>query len=192
MPEKIEKDGVEIDMFTAEEVAERETAAAAAIKVELDNTNAKLATVNLELEKLNSKDHNFSSLRAQKDELEKKLDDMNNGINVKIEEIKKAPLLKYESDVLINLSSGDEELKKKIKFHYDRLSDKADNEESVSKKMNDAYLLAVGSHPRVDAIGMAIPAGGSGAHSPVVRNSQLSQDLKELGKKFGLTDEDMK
>ncbi len=192
MPEIIEKDGVDMEVFTAEEVSARETAAVATIKAELDETKVKLDAVNSEMEKLTNKDHNFSNLRQQKEELEKTLSDMQTGINNKIEEVRKAPLLKYENDIMNNLSSGDDEMKKKIKFQYDRLSDKADNEESISKKMNDAYLLAVGISPKNDVLGRVIPSGGHGAHSPVIPASKLSDSQKELGKKFGLTDEDMK
>ena len=192
MPEIIEKDGVDVEVFTAEEVAAKEEAARNAVKAELDTTKAELVKVNEELKKLGDKDHNFANLRTQKEELEKKLSDIQSGVNTQLEEIKKAPIIEYESEVLNNLSSGDEELKKKIKFHYDRLSDKADNKESVNKKMNDAYLLAVGNSPKTDLINRAAPVGGGSATYPKAQNAKLDPGLIELGKKMGLTDEDMK
>jgi hypothetical protein len=192
MPEKITRDdGTEEEVFTATEVAERETQAAAAVKAELDTTKTELSKVNEDLKKLNDKDHNFSALRSQKEELEKKIAEMGQGVTDKIDEVRKAPLNDHGNEILANMSAGDDELKKKIKFQYDRFSDKSDSKESVTKKMNDAYLLAVGTSPSVDVLGRAAPAGGRGSHAPIVNNGPISSDLAELGKKMGLTDEDM-
>jgi hypothetical protein len=116
---------------------------------------------------------------------------MGQGVTDKIDEVKRAPIIEHEGEILSNLSGGDEELKKKIKFQYDRLSDKSDSKESVTKKMNDAYLLAVGTAPSIDVLGRATPAGGRGSHAPTVNNGPISSDLAELGKKMGLSDEDM-
>src|SRR3990167_755172 len=138
MPEKIEKDGVEIDVFTAEEVAAREAAAVDAIKAEhataLAAKEAELKKVSDDLSKLGEKDHNFSVLRSQKEELEKQI------------------------------------------------------KESGEKA--EAYLLATGSTVKSDPLNRALPTGGG--RMPNINSTPLTPEQVELGKKMGVTEEDIK
>ena len=194
MPEKIEKDGVEIDVFTAEEVAAREAAAVDAIKAEhatvLATKEAELKKVSYDLSKLGEKDHNFSVLRSQKEELEKQIKESGEQANIKIEEVRNSLIKDVVDEMVVNFAGGDEELKKKIEFHYNRLPEKPTIKAEISKKMAEAYLLATGSTVKPDPLNRALPTGGG--RMPNINSTPLTPEQVELGKKMGVTEEDIK
>lgn len=93
---------------------------------------------------------------------------------------------KIENRFVKQLSGGDEKVAEKILFHYNRLSDKADDEETIEQKMNDAYRLLGDDRP--DPLRRAISGRGS-APDVKAKSSDFSEtdEGKGLGGALGLT-----
>lgn len=102
------------------------------------------------------------------------------------EEWQAGQIKKIENRYVKQLSGGDEKIAEKILFHYNRLSDKADDEETIERKMNDAYRLLGDERP--DPLRRAISGRGA---SPEVRSKSTdfseTEEGKGLGSALGLT-----
>lgn len=146
-----------------------------------------------ELEGLSDKDHNFKQLREKVTGLETKLSDSQKAIdeaNKKALEGMQAPLNEAKDITVKSLSEGDEELKKKIEFHFDRIKDETLTVEQMKKKVRDAYLLA--TEKSVDVSGQVISSAGAGVHIPTTPKKEMTSELKNLAGKFGVSDDDIK
>lgn len=87
-----------------------------------------------------------------------------------------------------SLSGGNKELREKIDFHYKRVGgDGATDEKQAQELMKDAYLLATGKQ----APNMFSVARGVGGEPPKT-NEPTTQEVSDMGKKFGLSDDDIK
>jgi hypothetical protein len=168
-----------------------ETLDAEALKAENDALKASL-------EGYKNKDYNFKRLRdmteteranltATETELKKRQEDL---------EEKQSSFMAtvHETNVknaLAVFAGADEELAKKIEFHYNRLSDPDNSQEEINKKMRDAYTLATGGAARPN------PVAGAGAFSSGYRPAAPSQteftaDQSALAGKLGVRAEDLK
>lgn len=147
------EDGTQIEVFTAEEIEAQKQEAIESYKLEnpdkTDELNAlqeELKSKQESLDKANSKDLNFANLRKAKEEAEKKVGDILKGVDEKISTIKKevmeGVMKDHYSETLKALAGEDDEIRKKIEYHYKRLADTAATKEEVSGKLRDAYLLA--------------------------------------------------
>lgn len=139
--------GADIEVYTAEELEAQKTAALEEFKnTEYEGARSALAKAEEELAKLKDKDLNFGNVRKQKEAAEKKVEELKNEIDTKIATAKKEVLdtvtLDYKNETIATLAGGDDELKKKIEFHYNRLNDPAGTKEEIAKKLTDAYALA--------------------------------------------------
>ena len=199
MSEIINKDGVDVEVFTPEEVeAQKEEARLEAIeayKAENPDKSGELEKLNKELEGFKSKDLNFGNLRKQKEDAEKKVADILAGVDEKINSVKKDVLegvmKDHREETLNSLTGGDEELKKKVEYHYNRLGDVASTKSEINKKLNDAYLLATGGTSE-DISTNVFSSGGVGKLKTKVSETKLTPEEKAIGAKFGLKDEDFK
>lgn len=153
-----------------------------------------------ELTKLREKDLNFSHLRSQKEEAEKKAETLKSEIEVKIEQVKKevvdGVLKEHYGDALSNLASGDEELKKKIEFHYNRLNDPTSSKTEIDKKLRDAWSMA---QERPSTFTNAFASSGSvSMMKPSSSGSKFTDEEKKFAQRFAsagglvLKDEDFK
>ncbi|MCK9370264.1 hypothetical protein M0R04_10190 [Candidatus Dojkabacteria bacterium] len=167
-----QEDGTEIEVFTQQEV-----------DAKMQTTAQELATAKEELLKANDKDLNFSTLRKKVEELEKK--DFDNK-NLVIETI----LSQKSADRIKELSNGDIELEKKIKFNFDRIKDEAKSPEELEKKMQDALVLSGGS-PKNALNGAITAAGGAINVRPFAGEKSLKPELGDIAKKFGITSDDV-
>ncbi len=184
---KITQDGKEIEVFTEEEVQAKN----AAVMKEADDAKAALAKANEDLAKAKDKDGNFAELRKQKEaaeerarvaEAEKKV--MKDTV---IEELSKRQV----DEKIKNLSGGDAEVEKKIRFHLDRLKDPASTPEEVEKKLNDAAVLA-GVNGKGNALGSAVSsAGGAINYRPFAGEKSLKPELSDMARRMGITDADV-
>ncbi len=154
-------------------------------KKQLDEARAKL-------EKFENKDYNFEQLRGGKEAAESKVKELEEKITNEIAGVKKVIFDDTYNKTLTTLSNGDDELKKKIEFHYNRLKDASDSREMIEKKLRDSYVLATGS---------SIPnelnkiISSSGAPLPINNNqgkASISKDVSNVAHKLGLTDDDLK
>lgn len=197
---------IEQEVFTPEEVeAQREQwkkdhpdQSQELTKLQEDLKLAKQA-----LEGAGDKGENFAALRASvqrlEGELKKKSDESNSAINQVRTEMSEAAL----DAAVQGLAGEDAELAKKVKFHFsETLKGVAvKNKQELTRKIQQAYLLAAGREPDPNALSGAMYAsggagpgangsvGGSGGNS----RTSLKPELVEMGKRyFGLTDDDIK
>lgn len=206
--------GEEIEMFTAEELQSKSDEAAEAAKakvieeykaenldkvdeieklqsdLEAARNDAEAATE--ELKKATGKEYNFSKLREAKEAAEKRADEANKKLENEVTGIKKLITDDAYNTTIEMLAGKDEDLKKKIEFHYKRLSDPADTKQAIEKKLRDAYILAAGGPP--SGVGMEAFVSGAAPITNILKSNAsttIKPEVKEFGKaKFGLTDED--
>lgn len=186
----IEKDGQQIEVFTQEELnqkIEEEKSKIPDGRAEIDKLKSDLAKKEEELKKVGDKDYNFSELRKSKEDLEAKLKEVED----KQKEFISSSNNKEILNKISNISNGDKELEKKIRFHFDRIVDVPKNDEELAKKVADAYVLAVGESSNskiLDAIsshGAPINSQNSG------KGGELTQDVMNVAKNLGITDKDV-
>lgn len=145
----------------------------------------KLKSLEEELTKLKEKDFNFSNLRSQKEEAEKKIESIKAEFEQKIEKTKKevleGVLKEHYDDALAGLADGDEELKKKIEQQYSRLSDNASTKAEIEKKLRDAWSLAQ-APAASPAVGYAFSSAGSAPIKPASSSKKFSEEEKAFAR----------
>ena len=191
------EDGTQIEVLTAEEIeAQRQAAINEAVekyKAENPDKSEELTKAQDELKKFQEKDLNFGNLRTQKEAAEKKVEEILKGVDDKIGAVKKevleGVLQDHYNDTIKTLAGGDAELQKKIEFHYKRLTDSASTKEEATKKLTDAFVLATKSDDPGALNASVISSGG--VHRPNIKQSSpVTPELKGVGSKLGLTEED--
>lgn len=107
------------------------------------------------------------------------------------EQARQSTIQERMDDALELFAGDDNDLREKIKFHYARISDTAVTRQEISKKMKDAYNLAVaGNSVQIDPIARANAYQYGGFKSQ--KESGLTVDQKALASRLGLTEEDLK
>jgi len=187
------EDGTEIEVFTQEEVEEQNANVLETYKTENPDKSEEMETLKkeleekqAELEKIGNKDQNFKRLRDQKSELEEKLEKATGEMSEKLEAAITNLAGDKKADIINSLVGDDEELKKKVFFHYNRIKDEAKTKEEISAKVNDAYFLATKQEA---PSGNFISSAGAGN---VKSKAQITPGEKEIGDALGITDEDRK
>lgn len=202
------EDGSEIETYTAEELQAQREAALEEYKTanpdksaEFDVLQAELKKANEDLEKFKNKDLNFANLRTQKEAAEKKIEEVVKTIDDKIATVKKEVLegvmQDHYSETLKSLAGENEELKKKVEFHYKRLADPTTTKEELSKKLTDAYLLATKLTDE-GVLTSQIVSSGAGGKLNIKSNQPFTSEEKVLAQKlaqaggFSLEEKDFK
>lgn len=195
MPQTIvDNEGNESEVYTAEELEEQRNEAVETYKAEnpdkteeLDALQADLTTAKEELEKAGKKDLNFAELRKQKEAAEKKVDDITAQIDEKVGQAKKEVLESVMKDhyneTLLGLAGDDEELKKKVEFQFNRLTDIASTKEEITKKLTDAWVLA--TKPEDNVLNTSVISSG-GVSRMNIRSTEpkFSPEEKAIGRKL--------
>jgi len=197
--------GLLIKYMDPEEIKKIQEAKDAA-EAEVKKTKEDLAKVQEDLKKLQDKDMNFGNLRKsaeeiqkQKDEETKKLKEQIDSLSGKISEMEQGKIKDQEEreNGLINAYGGkDEELKKVIKFHFDKLKVTAKTSEEIEEAAKGAYILATGGRADDNVIKSVQGVRGN-VRPPVTNSTTISPEVKELADKFnqhgaGIKDEDLK
>lgn len=187
-------------MYTPEELETQRAEAVEAYKAEHPEDTEKvaqlekdLAAAKEDLKKAGEKDQNFSNLRKKVEDLENELDTkVDSGVQNRLVAI-------FLEDRVKELAGGDAELEKKIRFAIDNSLKAVEpkNREEAQKKAQDAYLIATGGPPpgdtRIGGAGAVYGSGGANPPKPKdAKGTDLSPAAKELGKKLGLSEEDIK
>jgi DNA repair ATPase RecN len=150
-----------------------------------------------ELQKLQNKDLNFKKLRDMSDAEKEKFTAAELEHKAEIEKLQEQ-ISGFKDSYHTNmfdkqiktLVGTDEKLKLKVEEEYKNIQMPGDTEAQVSEKLKRAYIMATGNSPSVDPY--ASTAGSLGGLPPKVTSKpEMSDDLKALGKNFGLTDEDL-
>jgi hypothetical protein len=206
---KIKNDkGEEVEVFTQAELDAQKTAALDEYKTanpdrssELNDLKSELESKEAELLALGSKDHNFSLVRKQKEELEAKIKQGEDRALAEINKVR-SDMSNTALEVAVRgLAGEDAELAKKVRFHFSETlkSVTANNSDEFTKKIQQAYLLAAGVQAAPNALGGAIygsggagPGAGAGSGQQR-RGGAIKAEVLEMGKRhFGITDEDVK
>lgn len=185
MPEIITKDdGTEVEVFTAEELEAQKATAVEQFKSTIEDKTEEYEKMQEELAKLKDKDFNFSEVSRQKKEAELKATEALKSVDEKLEKTKKEILEGVQQEhfgsVIAQLSGGDDELKKKIEFHYGRLTDSASTKEEVTKKLTDAYVLATRKEDGGVLNTAVISSGGAARVTPPSMGQSISSEEESV------------
>lgn len=151
-----------------------------------------------ELAGLKNKDYNFKKLRDMSEDERQELTTKEMELiqrTEKLEEEQKTFATRvvegHKQDAFAVLAGDDEELLKKMQYHYARISDDATTRDEVNKKAKDAWLLAKGGvNVGIDPIARA--ASYQSGRGVVKTDNKITGDQKDLAAKLGISDEDIK
>lgn len=146
------------------------------------------------LEKLQNKDTNFANLRQAKEKAEAEATEakakLADAVNTVKADVLGGMLEDVKKSSMESLAGGDEELKKKIEFQFNRLADKVTNKAELDKKVLDAYRLA--TEYRQPVMNSSIMSSAGAGRVGVQPKHNYSPEEAELAAKFGLSAEDLK
>ena len=188
MPQTIiDSEGREVETYSLEEVQASKDAVLEESKKELDAAQAELKSANEKLGKFESKDLNFAKLREQKEDAEARVEkvtkDMEERLGKFKNEILEGVSKDYYNETLGGLAGEDEELKKKIAFEYNRLSDPVNTKADISKKLRDAYALATQVED-AGVLGSSTVSSGGASKPKFKQSGSFTDDEKAFGKKL--------
>lgn len=171
--------------FTEAEVQAKVAEATAAAKKESEAAvtaaQTEVTTLKQKLDGLSDKDKNFGELRTQLEAATKRLGDLEN-----------ATTGSHRTGVIAKLAGSDAELKKKIEHHYNETlkSMPATTPEEISARAEAAFKLSA-DITQPDPFKSIRAAGISGGASPGASPVEISPELREGAKLFGITDKDL-
>jgi alanyl-tRNA synthetase len=190
MSQTIIVDGEEKEVFTQEELEAQKEEAINQYKEENPDKSDELTKLEEELEKakqelegFKDKDMNFANMRNKISEKEKEAKDLKVSIDEKINTVKKEILegvmKDHYNDTLEKLVGNDKELKEKVELQYKRLADTASTKVELSKKLNDAFVLATGG-TKESFDNSVFSSGSAGAKIQSKSEEKFSSEEQEL------------
>jgi hypothetical protein len=184
------EEGEEIEVFTPEELKAKEEELTSKHTAEAEKLKADLATATVELGKLKESDKNFGELRTAKEKLEKDLTEKETAHKAEIESIKNAGAVAQVEGLIKAIVGTDAEMRKKMEYHMTKTlaGMPVTSKEEMEEKVKSAYRLSA-DVPDVDKINGIISSAGAGGGEGS-GNLQVSPELKQLGRNFGLSDAD--
>lgn len=196
-------DGNEIEAFTQEELEAQKAAALEEFKAqnpdrseELAELQAKLAEASEKLAKADDKDKNFAALRKAKEEADGKLNEVLKGQDEKLNkfknEIMESVLKDHYEDTIKSLVGDDAELRKVVELNYKRLADPTASKADISKKLQDAFVLANKREESGALNSSVLSSGNAGRLNIKSNNKGFSAEEEAIAKNFGLSDADLK
>lgn len=179
--ELFDKDGEPVEAYTKEEYE-----SALSASKELEDYKKKVDDLTKELEsKSTDKDLNFKELREKKEKAEKELVDYRDTISLRQNEIM-AEIQTIKFDKQIREIVGDnQDLVDKIKFNFARITPPKEGEKDT--RLDDAIILATGGKSNFSGF-----SSGDGTPPSTIKKSGLTEGQIDLGRKLGLTDEELK
>lgn len=174
-----------------------------AIEEATNSLKEELAKKEADLKALKDKDLNFGNLRKQTEEEIKKAADDKAKAETAVSELTKKVAEMEEQNVkaaeerksrLVSAYAGkDEELKKQILFHFDRVKGEAKTESEIEAAMKDAYILATGGRADEDVIRNVQGTGSSGSRVPAKPSAtDVSPEVKAAAEEFNKYGADIK
>lgn len=177
-----DEDGTEIETVDASEY-ER-------LKEEAESKAAEAEELRKQLAGEKDKDKNFSSLRKktqaaeeEKQQFISKLSEMEARLKQKEEEDKKKNE-EFLDSTLTTYAQGNEELKKKLAFHYNEFAGTPSTMKDVQERVAKAYRLATASDAGIDKLNKGLTAQGSGFIPRTSEDFMDTEAGKNLSKKL--------
>jgi chromosome segregation ATPase len=204
-PEEVEEKLNEVREQTKEEIGSAKQEEIDDLNVQISDKEESLKMAKEDLEKEKSKDKNLSGQRGIIQAKEKEIEEIKKGMEElkKTTEEKLSSLERKEKDNMVvgmiaELAGTNKEMTEKVKFYYDNFKPidetgkkKEDIEKEISTRVQNAYLLAVGTMPRVQFSGPIISgAGGTPMINPT--GEKLSPELHDLAGKMGINQDELK
>jgi hypothetical protein len=171
-----------------------------AIQAKADEAAAEANSAKEKLSKMENKEFNFKKLRDLSEEERKKLSTKEMELMQRQEDLEtktkgfvETQINTHKDEALAVLAGDNEELRKKTMFHYDRIKDEATSREDIRRKMRDAFRLAQGDVTGTnDPFSSAVSYSGGSAPNAKPASADFSNDQKDLAKKLGLSEDDLK
>lgn len=196
----IEKDGQQVEVFTAAEVAAAEAKALETYQTEHPDQSGALTTAQTELAAAKTaleaataggdKDQNFAALRAAVKAAETTTETVKKEMMAEIEAAKNAPTLEYREETMTLLARGDKELKEKIEIRYKELAGMPEgNKKEVRARMEAAFQLAAGRSAATILDGGITSAGPRGQGGMPITVDNESDNSKAQRSVMGITDD---
>lgn len=138
------------------------------------------------------KDGQVKRLETEVQDAKKKLTEATDALTRKVDGIQETAIGDIKSDALKALTGDDEELRKKVLFHYDRFAEKPTSKEKIVAQMAEAYTLATGNKPTPGMLDGRSSAGGKGDGPDRQGPDNETDNSKEIRKALGVTDEQRK
>lgn len=197
LDETLTPDEVEAKINEAKEEAKGEfETETQKLQGQIDEKETALKAAEEELEKEKEKDKNFGKLRGTAAEKEKEVETLKGEVKGMKEEIEgiKVDTKKQPVTVMIKkLAGDDEELEKKIKFHYESFNvPDDDTEEKQKERITNAYTLATGGKPVNPLSGEAVSSGGGvapGGEELESKGKLSDPGASDVGEKLGIPKE---
>ena len=178
-----DESGNEVDVLTPEEITAETAKAVQAKESELQG---KLNEVNDKLTKETAKEKNFEKLRELQEQAVKERDDLKATYEKEKAERTAKEISDYRGQLFEALSGKDEELKKKIEFHFSKFGNAGTMDKvEIDKLANDAVKLAMGEAP--GALGGNVI--GSGGAAPI-KPGEIPAHLLSHAKAMGMTEKE--
>lgn len=163
-------------------MTEEEKKALEDAKAETDKLKAEIAAKDEELKKLHDKDMNFGKVRKSEEEKEAEIEKLKKGLA----DMETKNISEKKEKYLRAFAGTDNELKKTISLHYEKLGREAKTEEEIQAAMKDAYLLSTKAPVDKNIINRV--SGGDGgvfvAPTHGSNDAQVDQKTKEWADEF--------
>lgn len=153
---------------------------------DLDGLKAKVTEQQGELDKLKNKDSNFAKVRTQVDEQKKVIEELKGKLEAKDTEVVSERIKDLEAKTAKDMSNGDEELEKKIVFHYNRLNIDKSDDSNIAAGYEDAKVLANKDAKGIDPIQQTASIKGSTAQDGTTE----SEDSLQMRRSMKISDKD--
>jgi len=178
----LNENGEEVEAFPAEQVE--------AVLKEKGELETKLKEATDALSKSDEKDKDFKSLREAKEKVEGELSEFKQKYDKDVSELKGAELTTHKTKLIDVFADSDKNTKEKIEYHLkNSLTGMPETtKEQLDEKIKHAYVLATGQRDD-DKINSIVSSLGKGSEIKANLDG-IKPDLREIGKKFGLKDED--
>lgn len=160
---------------------------AAKLQTELETAQKEAADLKGKMEGLNDTDKNFVAIRTQLNDANEKVKNLEG----KITEVATRGSTDSRDRMISTLAKGDAELEKKLKFNYEHLSLPETTEAERQAKIELAYKMSV-DHVTPDGLKGIRSMVGGGAPPSSGTNQSVTPELVEAGKKFGISEDDLK
>lgn len=181
-------DGNEVIGYKAEDVKAALAAKEAEFNTGKTALETKLAESATALAQAGEKDKDFAGLRAAKTKAEADLVEFKTKAEGEINTLKTAPIVEHKGKLIGLLADGDKAMAEKIELFMskDLKAMPEGTKAEVDAKIKAAFTLAT-EGAGVDRLNQVVSSSGGGTPAEA---DGVKQELKSLGKAFGLTDKD--
>lgn len=199
----VNEEGEEIEVFSQEELdaiaAEKIAAEVQRVEeekqAEKEELEAELAEQKEKLAKLEDKDRNFEQLRKSSgkvaDQTAKELQEQIAQLNEKIETIASQPKNDVKEEFVIAKLGEDKEQRDRFEYYYKKLGADAKTKAEVLKAAEEALALTTGGNYQPD-VSSGMHSVGASANYRNTPSKEVSEESKQIGAMFGVTDADRK